>query len=301
MQVRLQASAGPARARRTGRPRPCMPQQDSVTLQPWLEAYAGPARTLRTGRPGPCRPRKKSVSWQPQLEIAAGASRVLLHGLLGPDRLAHSAAAARCLCRGGSKTAERSTRPRQTSSGSVAPRRRLEVAAGAAGSRRNGLPGPGGFRAASPVVAARGRCRVNVGYAGHVYPARTDLVASRRRLEVAAGAAPGRRTGRPGPCGRRATRSFGGGGWGPWQERLGLAGPVVPAPSDSVASRRWLEVAAVAAGARRNGLPGSGGLRPPRSLPWRLLGVAAGVAGARRNGLPGSGGPRPPRSLRGGG
>ena len=243
-----------------------MPQQDSVTLQPWLEAYAGPARTLRTGRPGPCRPRKKSVSWQPQLEIAAGASRVLLHGLLGPDRLAHSAAAARCLCRGGSKTAERSTRPRQTSSGSVAPRRRLEVAAGAAGSRRNGLPGPGGFRAASPVVAARGRCRVNVGYAGHVYPARTDLVASRRRLEVAAGAAPGRRTGRPGPCGRRATRSFGGGGWGPWQERLGLAGPVVPAPSDSVASRRWLEVAAVAAGARRNGLPGPGGHRPARSL-----------------------------------
>ena len=228
--MRLQASAGPARARRTGRPGPCMPQQDSVTLQPWLEAYAGPARTLRTGRPGPCRPRKKSVSWQPQLEIAAGASRVLLHGLLGPDRLAHSAAAARCLCRGGSKTAERSTRPRQTSSGSVAPRRRLEVAAGAAGSRRNGLPGPGGFRAASPVVAARGRCRVNVGYAGHVYPARTDLVASkRRRLEVAAGAAPGRRTGRPGPCGRRATRSFGGGGWVPWQDRLGFAGPVVPA------------------------------------------------------------------------
>ena len=138
--MRLQASAGPARARRTGRPGPCMPQQDSVTLQPWLEAYAGPARTLRTGRPGPCRPRKKSVSWQPQLEIAAGASRVLLHGLLGPDRLAHSAAAARCLCRGGSKTAERSTRPRQTSSGSVAPRRRLEVAAGAACDPRPGLP-----------------------------------------------------------------------------------------------------------------------------------------------------------------
>ena len=237
-----------------------MPQQDSVTLQPWLEAYAGPARTLRTGRPGPCRPRKKSVSWQPQLEIAAGASRVLLHGLLGPDRLAHSAAAARCLCRGGSKTAERSTRPRQTSSGSVAPRRRLEVAAGAAGSRRNGLPGPGGFRAASPVVAARGRCRVNVGYAGHVYPARTDLVAPRRRLEASAGAAPGRRTGRPG----RSVHAQDSVSLQPRLEasagparalRNGRPGPCVP-KKDSVTQQQWLEASAGPARALRNGRPG---------------------------------------------
>ena len=142
------------------------------------------------------------------------------------------------------------------------------------------------------MAAAIGRWRGHLGYAGHVYPARTDLVAPRRWLEAVSGAAPIYRTGRPGPCGPRQASDAARGlleaaagaarvrrsrrpdpdqpvrsmvaARGRCRGGLGYAGQVYPALTHS-SSAAVPEVAARTAWKQRNGLPGPGELRPVRS------------------------------------
>ena len=161
---------------RSARPRPTRSLRGgSWRSLPWRLGHGGtvylaPAGCVRLGRSaaaarGRCRggwgtaerstrPRRApsaSVAPRRLLGVAAG---LLGHGgkvypaPAGPVRLGRSAAAARGRCRGGWGTAERSTRPRRAPSGSVAPRRRLEVAAVSTRKRQNGLPGPGRLRPA---------------------------------------------------------------------------------------------------------------------------------------------------------
>ena len=107
----------------------------TVSRSPDRSARPRPTRSLRGG------------SWR-SLPWRLGHGGTVYPAPAVPVRLGLSAAASRGRCRGVSEAAGRSTGLRQASSGSVAPRRRLEVAAGAAGARRKGLPGPGGPRPA---------------------------------------------------------------------------------------------------------------------------------------------------------
>ncbi len=80
LKPQLAPSAGPARARQTGRTGPWGPPQHLVTLKPQLEASAGPARACQTGRPSPCVPQQDSVSLQVRLEACTGQSQACWTG-----------------------------------------------------------------------------------------------------------------------------------------------------------------------------------------------------------------------------
>ena len=107
----------------------------TVSRSPDRSARPRPTRSLRGG------------SWR-SLPWRLGHGGTVYLAPAGCVRLGRSAAAARGRCRGGWETAGRSTRLRRAPSASVAPRRRLGVAAGASRKRRDGLPCPGRLRPA---------------------------------------------------------------------------------------------------------------------------------------------------------
>ena len=146
LQPRLEASAGPARALRNGRPGPCVPKQDSVTQQPWLEASAGPAWARRTGRPSPCVPHRTRshcrCGWWPvqdQLRLAGLVTRTPAcpHRTRPPPQLWLEHAEG---AGPGRRTAQ--TGPCGPAQHSVTLKPQLAPSAGPARALRNGQPGP---------------------------------------------------------------------------------------------------------------------------------------------------------------
>ena len=175
---RLEASAGAAPGRRTGRPGRSVHAQDSVSLQPRLEASAGPARALRNGRPGPCVPHRTRshcrCGWWPvqdQLRLAGLVTRTPAcpHRTRPPPQLwlEHAEGAGP-----GRRTAQ--TGPCGPAQHSVTLKPQLAPSAGPARARQTGRTGPWG-------------------------PPQ-HLVTLKPQLEASAGPARALRNGQPGPC-----------------------------------------------------------------------------------------------------
>ena len=279
--------------------RPLCAPQDSVSLQVRLVASAGPARALRNGRPGPCVPHRTRshcrCGWWPvqdQLRLAGLVTRTPAcpHRTRPPPqlRLEHAEGAGP-----GRRTAQ--TGPCGPAQHSVTLKPQLEASAGPARACQTGRP--------SPCVPHRTRfhCRCGcrplqdrLGLSGTVSPAPACPHPTRPppqlRLEHAEGAGPGRRTARTGPCGptqhsvtlkpqlapsarpawaRQTCRT---GPWGPPQHlvtlkpqleasarpsracQTGRPGPCVP-QQDSVKLQQWLQASAGPARAPLNGQP----------------------------------------------
>ena len=308
-----------------------MPKQDSVTQQPWLEASAGPAWARRTGRPSPCVPHRTrfhcrcscrplqdwlgpsgTVSPAPacphltrpppqlRLEHAEGAGpgrRTAQTGPCGPAQHSVTLKPQRA-------PSARPARARQT--GQTGPwgpplhlvtlKPQLEASAGPARACQTGRP--------SPCVPHRTRfhCRCGcrplqdrLGLSGTVSPAPACPHPTRPPpqlwLEHAEGVGPHRRTGLIGPCGPaqhsgtlkpQLEPSA-----GPARARqTGRTGPWGP-PQRSVTLKPQLEASARPARACQTGQPG---LCVPQQDSVKLqqwLEASAGLAPALWNGQPG--------------
>ena len=174
LKPQLAPSARPARARQTGQTGPWGPPLHLVTLKPQLEASAGPARACQTGRPSPCVPHR--TRFHCRCGCRPLQDRLGLAGPVGPapacpnrtrshcsrgwrptqDRLGPSGPVGPALA-GPEKNQSHGSRSWRSLPGrlvysytvylaptdSHTPRRQLDVSAGAARKRRNGLPGPG--------------------------------------------------------------------------------------------------------------------------------------------------------------